>query len=484
MADLSSYVESVLSPADRELFHEAAISAAHGARRGAYILIWISCAESLKRKFREAAQRDPSAQKVVQQIENSEQQHSSVDMKILAEAKKYGFIDDTVYQKLKFIYDMRCVYGHPYETAPVDAELINAASIVVEEVLAKPTTLKKPYIDMLLEQLTTDPNFIDNSRDRVQDFAKETSTRISPVVYGYLIANYTYFLESHIDDPSLQVFTYRASWFITQFLKSVGIDFYKSDKWHQFVSKYPKSSQWIFLTDQSLLEEIGDLAKSYIISYTINNAEKRPKALHSLEPLFLSGKLSELQKTNLLKLDIAQLKAGRFKLSIIYGPVITACKSRNWPIQSHAMEVIETATREELNELDEAQQEELGRNVLQVADGDCWAAKGFCAGKLLKHQGDFPRSFIKGFLFESFLNNDSEFRLKLNILDTVLEILKQHDDIKRELVDAINGAGPKVPELPSVYEGAVAQVGIRPELEDLKNCMIANRSKLTITDDL
>jgi hypothetical protein len=139
MADLSKYTAGILTEDDRSLFQEAEASGLLGAPRGAYILVWIACAEGLKRKFREAAVRDGEANRIFGQITQAENQQSSADMLILTKAKDYGFIDDVAFQKLEYVYKMRCIYGHPYEAAPDDEELTNAAAVVVNEVLGKPT---------------------------------------------------------------------------------------------------------------------------------------------------------------------------------------------------------------------------------------------------------------------------------------------------------------------------------------------------------
>jgi hypothetical protein len=91
MADLKKFHESILSDQDKTLFQEATVSASKGAPRGAYILLWITVAESLKRKFKEAALRDTHAGRIVGEIKTAESAHKSVDMLILKRAKEYGF---------------------------------------------------------------------------------------------------------------------------------------------------------------------------------------------------------------------------------------------------------------------------------------------------------------------------------------------------------------------------------------------------------
>ena len=48
--DISKYIDQIFNEEDRKLFQEAVLSAQAGALRASYIMIWISCAESIKRR--------------------------------------------------------------------------------------------------------------------------------------------------------------------------------------------------------------------------------------------------------------------------------------------------------------------------------------------------------------------------------------------------------------------------------------------------
>jgi len=190
MPNLKKYQDKILSEDDKTLFGEAVVAASKGAPRGAYILIWISGAESLKRKFKEAALRDGRAGQILGEIQQGEDQHKSVDLLILKRAKEYGFIDDTAFQKLEHVYDLRCLYGHPYESAPSDLELLSAAEVVVGNVLSKPTTLKHGFVDKVVEQLFDDTNFLEHSKPAVTSFASDLTDKIDTDVYRYLVEKY------------------------------------------------------------------------------------------------------------------------------------------------------------------------------------------------------------------------------------------------------------------------------------------------------
>ena len=91
---LDPFLEEVLSDEDRVLFEEAAKAARVAAPRAAHLMIWLSCAESLKRKFREMAPRDGEAARISGEIAQRETNHKAVDKYLLQKAKEYGLVTD------------------------------------------------------------------------------------------------------------------------------------------------------------------------------------------------------------------------------------------------------------------------------------------------------------------------------------------------------------------------------------------------------
>ena len=63
--DLDHYEQKIESGDDDPLFREAVRAAQAGALRASYIMVWLACAESLKRRFREARVRDHQAGVIV-----------------------------------------------------------------------------------------------------------------------------------------------------------------------------------------------------------------------------------------------------------------------------------------------------------------------------------------------------------------------------------------------------------------------------------
>lgn len=183
MVDISAYSPKILYKEDKPIFEEAVKSYDAGAKRAAYILIWISCAESLKRRFKEAQKRDSNAGVIVGEINNKEQNHQSIDKYVLDKAKDYGFLTDTAHNILNHVYEMRCVYGHPYEQAPSDQQIDHAASSVIDHVLSQPVKLKHGFANQLINNLLSDHSYLDDQASVVKDFTEEIIPRIDSSIY-------------------------------------------------------------------------------------------------------------------------------------------------------------------------------------------------------------------------------------------------------------------------------------------------------------
>lgn len=478
MPDLSVYTGEILIEEDKSLFDEAVVSANGGALRGAYILIWLSCAESLKRKFREAATRDNAAVQIVTEIETIEARKHSADLTILKRANEYELIDGVVLQKLTHVYFMRCVYGHPYESIPSDEELVSAASTVVTEVLGKPTLYRTKYVDTLIERLTGNIDFLESSQESVREYAREISTRIDPASYKHLANKCSSKLEQMYSDPSLAPLVIRGNWFLSEFLKTVGTDFSTKAQWHEFVLGCPRISQLIFLSSAGLYDAIGRRANDSLIAFALHHAATRPSGIKRLEPLWETGRLSTAQKQAYEALDFSIVRAAELKMTTAYDAIIRDLKSYTWPRQNPVIKLLTSNDRAQLGELDAVKQENLGRNILQAADGSSGSAISYLT-KLSTDHSNYPKPFIKGVLFEGFINESNEFRLKNEGVKTVIPMFKDYADLLAELIENLNGASPKSYIDGPTYDELLEMINSVDGLSQLHEYFLSNRARLT-----
>jgi len=422
--NLKPYLERIRSDEDKLLFDDAVKAAECGALRAAYIMIWLSCAESLKRRFREALTRDSQAGAIVAEIRKKEESHHAIDGYVVDQAKIYGFLSDSAHQILRHIYDMRCIYGHPYEKAPSEEQVVHGASSVVEHLLSRPVTLKHGFCNQLLHDLTTDAVYLDDYKEAVQEFASDVLVKIDGTVYPWLFEEYAKKLDAL--DPTLKVFTRRGRWFLQQMVKVGGTELFDSDEWLRVVSTYKTSSVQVFHTAEAF-RELGPRAQDCLVGIIIEKSVKNPNLLQVLDSLDLTKCLT-LRQSERFKERIEQgppfvgqsaswLRATGLRLPLCFPKIIELLKSHNYHTQNPAAELVAEKGAESVAELSEADQEILGRNILQSADGGAYSSI-----ELIEEAGRtaWPEAFVKGLVFECLINELGQFRIKHRCFDKVM----------------------------------------------------------------
>ena len=103
---------------DKILINDAIKLADSGFLRASYIMSFLACIESLKRRFIELGKKDSSIGRINTEIKNKEERHESVEKFVITKAKELMLIDDIEKSKLEYFWGMRSVYSHPYEQNP------------------------------------------------------------------------------------------------------------------------------------------------------------------------------------------------------------------------------------------------------------------------------------------------------------------------------------------------------------------------------
>ena len=425
MVDLSRYAEQILAVEDHPLFDDAVEAGKVGALRAAYMMIWLACAESLKRRFREAQKRDVTAGKIVGEIETKERDHKSVDKFVLEKAKTYGFVSDSGHTILSHIYEMRCVYAHPYEEAPSSEQVLHAAAGVVEHVLSKPVKLRHGFGKHLLDNLLHDRSYLDDEEMAVVAFTKDILPRIDESIHGWLLDKYWEEIEKIVDDASVALFCYRALWFSRTILIEVGVDVFSPDDWHDRFSKFPKTLICVCSVVE-IFSNIGQRAQDSLVGCILTESDIHPRFLTFLEWLSDGGALSQRQQERFVEyvstMKLSSLRTAGLSTKTCYERLIGAMKSHNWYVQNPAIDVIISNGSIQAAELNEEQQVNLGRNLLQSGEGG--ASSAYCFLEQLSQDGSaWPFDFVRGIVLELFTNEKNEIRFKENHLDRVLSAL-------------------------------------------------------------
>jgi len=463
--DLSSYAKNIHSTEDHPLFDDAVEAGKAGALRAAYVMIWLACAESLKRRFREAQKRDGAAGKIVGDIEAKEREHKAVDKFVLTKAHEYGFVSDSGHTILNHIYEMRCLYGHPYEEAPSQEQVSHAAAVVVEHVLSKPVKLRHGFGKQLLKSLLEERSFLDDQQTAVEAFAKDILPRLDESIHGWLLDNYWSELEKNSSDSSMSVFSRRGIWFSRTMLLEVGVDVFSNDDWHDKTCKFPKVLMRV-CGIAGVFKEIGKRAQDSLVGLILTESSTRASVLTHLERLNNSGALTKRQRERFVEhvseMEIGAIRSAGLSTLTCYGKLIDAMKSHNWYVQNPAIDLVVSNGPDQAAELNEEQQINLGRNILQCAEGTEKSACKFLE-ELSKDGASWPFDVVRGIALESFTNEDNQIRFKDRHLGRVLSALghlkpRQRNQLIADIAASVDEGTPKDWTDQDDFESAIAKL--------------------------
>lgn len=488
--DLSSYAKNIHSTEDHPLFDDAVEAGKAGALRAAYVMIWLACAESLKRRFREAQKRDGAAGKIVGDIEAKEREHKAVDKFVLTKAHQYGFVSDSGHTILNHIYEMRCLYGHPYEEAPSQEQVSHAAAVVVEHVLSKPVKLRHGFGKQLLKSLLEERSFLDDQQTAVEAFTKDILPRLDESIHGWLLDNYWSELEKISGDSSMSVFSRRGIWFCRRMLLEVGVDVFSNDDWHDKTCKFPKVLMRV-CGIAGVFKEIGKRAQDSLVGLILTESSTRASVLTYLERLYNSCALTERQRERFVehvsKMEIGAIRSAGLRTLTCYEKLIDAMKSHNWYVQNPAIDLIISNGPDQAAKLKVAQQEIIGRNILQAAQGMGSSANLFLE-KLSEDGNVWPFDVVRGIALETFVNEKNEIRFKDCCLNEVLISLNSLETIKRteivsELIKAIGTGSPKYSHLDrNKFQRVIDSLNSYPWSEDFIKCL-EKKCEALVTDE-
>ena len=189
------------------------------------------------------------------------------------------------------------------------------------------------------------------------------------------------------------------------------------------------------------------------------------------------GLLSDEQKKKLQNLDLHVIKAANLKITTCYDTIIAALKSHDWYRQNPAIELISSNGENEIAALLPAKQEELGRNILQAADGESSSAWTYLL-TVRRDLSSLEKPFLKGLIFEAFVNEKLEFRFKIKYMTMVLDLLTKRQDIEVELIVAIDASKRKGMVFKSDYCSILKWIKERPDIKLLAEALERNSKKL------
>ena len=435
MADLNSYTGRVLEEQDKILMREASACLTAGANRAAYITVWLATAESLRRKFTEAAVRDHRASDIVRQIQGREAAHKAVDAMLIDKAKEYGFITDAEATRLQHLYENRNVFGHPYEQRPSDQLVETAASESVDIVLGRPIALREGYLSQQVTRLTADLAFLSDDQEAVEDYARLVHARCAPDLRVWLVRKLLRALDGVFADPSTDELQRRNVWFLRTFLLCDTTIF---DEWDA-VDDLPDHPAVLpgLLARADLFALLSNHAKDIVVNTLIQAAGADPRHLELLwdlqEDRALDERHQEQLSVTLSSMKLSRLTGGALPLRAYWERVVDRLRSHSWNPQNDAIQVLRAAGPAQVAELDAEAQEELGRNVMQAAEGTAFSAVNLL-GELTSANPPWPPKFVEGAVLEPFVASNGELRLKTREMERAVRSLRSLEPRERNVV--------------------------------------------------
>ncbi|MCM0607262.1 MAG: hypothetical protein KA715_14330 [Xanthomonadaceae bacterium] len=423
---LKPYLARVLSKEDKVLFSEAVDNVGVKAFRSAYIMLWLSVAESIKRKFQELASRDNTANKIVGEIAKKEAAHQSVDLYLLEQAKAYGFISDSEFQKLEHIYNLRCIFGHPYEEQPKIEALVAAASDAIEFVLSKPLQLRHSYLSQQVKQLTENHAFLDDVKLPVEKFAAVVFEKADPTLNLWFLQKIWSELEGTFSDASLEIYRKRGIWFSRTYL-TLGTDtIFLSWDVVTDLTRYGQILSRI-LAENNLFNMLSEHPKGIIFNTLLKAAETSYSAAKRLELLHDDNYLTDHQNERFIgllnTLSSKYLASAGLHPKYFITKIIAQLKSRDWYTQNPAIQLIKKIGAEKINILPDGDQIRLGNNILQAANGGATQCILFIR-EIATNRSSWSTSLIEGIVGECLFSEERKsIRIKTSCLVDALKLL-------------------------------------------------------------
>jgi len=315
---LEKFIREIESEEDKKLFEEACKCTFMGAYRASYILIWLSCVESLKSKFKTLSRtNDPRAVEIVEEINERENQETGVDRYVLEKANEYGFINDIQKQRLENVYENRCIFAHPYSETPTRESVQSAAREVVDYVLSQKARLGETFIDEEVEKLTKEHHFLNDDDHSIENYTNNIIPKISPDCYFYFMENLWLELKE-VDNVSNEKIVNRGISFSKKFLSKIDFDLVNEHSFSELILEAQQITPFILVHRKifpALDEQSQDQVINILISKSVSSTKRRinkNEILKSIDELAKSDELRSHQlekfKERLNKMTHGELK--------------------------------------------------------------------------------------------------------------------------------------------------------------------------------
>ena len=429
----------ILHEEDRSMFEDVAKTIRAKANRSAYIMIWITCAESLKRRLQWASDRDSQAGKLLGKIEEAEEKHHAVDSMLVDSCKIIGVISDVESTRLMQIYENRNLYGHPYNMAPDQASILSAVNIVVDAVLSKENKLRHAYAEERLKYLTQDKTYLEDDATKIQNYATHVADRMDQKVHRFFILKYYEFIHKIWGDPEQQLFKRRGLLFCKAFLEHVGPNtIFREDEWHDLMARMSNLISWL-AGWKSVFVCLNDVAKDEAVLKNIELSNGNPHRLNRLYTLLFEGLLSESQQAHLREkcrlLSTYEFGQTEIPLTYVIDEVLTRLNSMEYNRANSGATILFWTRIGELALLSTEYQDKVGDRLADAALMNAFDAVS-AVRRIATTEIDVPYDLKLGYCKYFFTSQVQRVLQRKNLYGNSIAILRSLKADDQMLIDA------------------------------------------------
>ena len=446
--DYHLWKSKIYDKSDEVLFDEIVKCIDAKAYRAANIMICLSFTESLYKKLEILAE---SNKKIRQDLKKY--QDESKDFLLIQYARDYNLINELEYHHLDTIMSARNNYAHPIFKSPTENQVISYLYFAVEYVLKRPPYYSFLYAKSLIENhLATDQYYFEGkSNIQIQIYAKNFFKRLDKNSLKNILKLLFESLEKlfkDYDENKIGCIN-NCLIYLNELILMDEISL-TEENINDYLDKYRHTSCHIF-TYGNNWHILDSRSKSRIFNYSSDFEQaifSESEFINIFYPLYKSDLLESDFSSKFIdildEIPLENLLYCNVSSKIYFEKIIDYFKSYTFGHQNTAMRAL---YKIDLNQFEDFELEEIGRNISQSADGNAWECinliNNFHEEKNIKFH---DINIVQGIVNEVFVNENNFFRYKINSVRRILLLIHKcpnHEEILDNLLLNIEFSRPK-----------------------------------------
>ena len=208
---LKNQRQSIANANDAQLYDEIIKCCESGSLRAAYILTWILIVESLRHKIEALASLgDRRAEQALKSIDGVEKARQAND-KVIVDKSISCLVVDTRYESdLNYFWDQRCLYAHPYQTAPNDADVTLIITKALEMVLKTGVHYHKDRIDEIIKNEVACFHMVPQNEPEQKERIRFHLLMVREEHYAFLYKTLFFEFSQAVDSKNIPLYRYMA----------------------------------------------------------------------------------------------------------------------------------------------------------------------------------------------------------------------------------------------------------------------------------